>query len=426
MTDGVHRWYTSGDQTARMSRFPALAACVLAALLATPSTAAATPLDRLHALAETAPNFDDEAGGDADADDPAIWVHPDRPADSVVIGTLKNGGLTVFDLRGRELQHIATPPGGRFNNVDVIGRYAVVSDRGLDRIRVYEIDGLLEDVTTADPPLAFGADEQEVEEQRTVYGLTTWAADGAPWVVASRRHETTLGLFRLVTAPDGVTYRRTALLDLPDTFRVGGGTWTPCAEPGERPQVEGMVVDRVADVLYAAQEDVGIWRIPLSRKGFGKPVLVDRVREFGQPATYDEETDECVPTAPAPPEAGTHLSADAEGLTIAYGHRRTLLASSQGDSTFARYRITRDGLRHTGGFAVTGGRVDGVQHSDGAAVTTTPLGPSYPNGLLVLHDGENTPDEGRVNTNFKLLDAGRAVPRRAHDHALRPEPPAAS
>lgn len=415
MTDGVHHAYTSGGDTAVMSRLPAIGACVLAAILAVPATASATPVDRLHATYETASNYDDEAGGDADADDPAIWVHPSRPADSIVIGTLKNGGLTVVDLRGRQLQHIAPAPGGRFNNVDVIGRYAVVSDRGLDRVRVYEIgaDRLLTDVTTAHPPLAFNADEQEVEEQRTVYGLTTWAGPGGPWVVASRRHETRLGLFRLVRAADGVTYRRAAVLDLPATFRVGGGTWTPCLEPGERPQVEGMVVDKVDDVLYAAQEDVGIWRVPLTGKGFGKPVLVERVREFGQPAVYDEETEECVPTAPAPPEAGTHLSADAEGLTIAYTrHGRVLLASSQGDSTFARYRFTRDGLRHTGGFEVVdGAATDGVQHSDGAAVTTTPLGPAYPNGLLVLHDGENTPDDGRVNTNFKLLDAGTALGR---------------
>jgi 3-phytase len=418
MTDDVHRSYTSGEKTAPMSRLPALCACALAALLALPSTAAAAPLDRLHAKAETASNYDDEAGGDADADDPAIWVNPDRPAESVVIGTLKNGGLTAVDLRSRELQHLGTPPGGRFNNVDVVGRYAIVSDRGLDRIRVYRIDPragqVLTEVTVPNPPLAFSADEAEVAGQHTAYGLTTWAdpAGGAPWVVASRRNETRLGLFRLAVTPDGVTYRRAAVLDLPAEFAVGGGTWTPCLEPGERPQVEGMVVDRVDDVLYAAQEDVGIWRIPLSRKGFGTPVLVDKVREFGQPAAYDEETEECTPTAPPPPEAGTHLSADAEGLTVAYGRHRVLLASSQGDSTFARYAITRDGLRYTSGFEVADGpAADGVQHSDGAAVTTTPLGRAYPNGLLVLHDGENTPDEGRADTNFKLLDAGPALGR---------------
>ena len=417
MTDDVHHAYTSGDKTARMSRFPALGACALAALLAIPSTTTAADLDPLHAMAETAPNYDDEAGGDADADDPAIWVNPARPEDSVLVGTLKNGGLTVFDLRGRELQHIDTPPGGRFNNVDITGRYAIVSDRGLDRIRVYEIDPradqVLTEVTTPNPPLAFSADESEVADQHTAYGLAAWAdpAGGAPWVVASRRNETRLGLFRLAVTPGGVTYRRTAVIDLPASFRVGGGTWTPCLEPGERPQVEGMVVDRVDNVLYAAQEDVGIWRIPLSRKGFGKPVLVDKVREYGQPATYDEATEECTPTGPPPPEAGTHLSADAEGLTIAYGHRRTLLASSQGDSTYARYDITRGGLRYRSGFEVADGQVDSVEHSDGAAITTTPLGRTYPNGLLVLHDGENTPDEGRTNTNFKLLDARPAIGR---------------
>lgn len=339
-------------------------------------------------------------------------MHPTRPGDSVVVGTLKNGGLTVFDLRGRELQHITTPPGGRFNNVDVTGDLAVVSDRGLDRIRVYAIDPrgarartVLTDVTTAAPPLVFSADEHEVEDQRTAYGLTAWAPGGAPFVVVSRRHETRLGLFRLTRTDDGLGYRPVAFVDLAASF----GGWTPCADPGELPQIEGMVVDRTDNVLYAAQEDVGIWRIPLSRTGFGRPVLIERVRSFGQPATYDGETEECTPTGPPSPAAGTHLTADAEGLTIAYqGGERTLYASSQGDSTFARYRL--DGrFRYVGGFAVVDSAIDGVQHSDGAAVTTTPLGPDYPRGLLVLHDGENTPvtpgedGEPRTDTNFKLI-----------------------
>jgi len=93
-----------------MVRGPVIGAVVLGVVLTTTSFAA-PPLEPVRAVAETASNFDDEAGGDADADDPAIWVHPTRPADSIVVGALKNGGLTVFDLRGRELQHVATPPG---------------------------------------------------------------------------------------------------------------------------------------------------------------------------------------------------------------------------------------------------------------------------------------------------------------------------
>jgi 3-phytase len=378
-----------------------------------PGVGAQGRLDEVRAVTETASNFDDEAGGDADADDPAIWVHPTRPNDSIVVGTLKNGGLTVFDLRGRELQHVATPPGGRFNNVDILGKLAVVSDRGLDRLRVYAIDPLgarastvLRDVTVAAPPLVFSADEGEVGEQRTAYGLALWAdpAGGTPWVVVSRRHETRLGLFRLTFTSGGVGYRAAGFIDLPHTFEG----WTPCAEPGEGPQVEGMVVDRTSGTLYAAQEDVGIWRIPLTRNGFGPARLVEKVRGFGQPATYDEATEECVPTGPPSPAAGRYLTADAEGLTIAYGrYGRTLYASSQGDSTFARYRLGGGGLRYVGGFVVVDSRAtDGVQHSDGAAVTTTPLGAAFPHGLLVVHDGENTPAGTRVDTNFKLVRLG--------------------
>ncbi|WP_018686458.1 phytase [Actinokineospora enzanensis] len=416
----------------RATRITAATLGSLALLTALTLPAAAAPLPAITAVLETPPNHDDTAGGKADADDPAIWVdhaHPDR---SRVVGTLKNGGLAVFDLRGNQVQHLPTPPAptpdaepGRFNNVDIvqgarIGRrtldLAVVSDRGRDRIRVYAIDrrGALTDVTTANPPRAFSATEAEVDDQRTAYGLAVAPdpAGGAPWVVVSRRHDTRLGVFRLADDGTGrVTYRRTDTVDLPSTFRVPGGTWSPCAEPGEGPQVEGMVFDPADGTLYAAQEDVGVWRIPLRAGRFGTPTPVDRVREFGRPATYDPATEECAFTGPPSPTAGTHLSADAEGLTIAAGHHgeRLLLASSQGDSTFAAYDLSRR-ARYTGGFAVVdSSTVDGVQHSDGAAVVTVPLGPDFPHGLLVLHDGENTPNDGRESTNFKFVPWERAA-----------------
>ena len=53
--------------------------------------------------------------GDA-ADDPAVWVNPDDPSKSVIVGTDKEGGLMVYDLAGRQLQYL---PVGDMNNVDV-------------------------------------------------------------------------------------------------------------------------------------------------------------------------------------------------------------------------------------------------------------------------------------------------------------------
>lgn len=379
------------------------------------------------ATVETPANFDDEAGGDANADDPAIYV-ADRPASSVVLGTLKNGGLDAFDLAGRRIQHLDVPPApgddleeGRFNNVDVLtgtdfGDLAVVTDRGRDRLRSYRVSPrgaaagarVLTNITSPRATRLFSATEPDVEEQRTGYGLALRAHRGATYAVVSRRSTSVVGLFRLRKEAGGVGYRRTDKLVLPERFRLSDGTtWTPCGEPGEGPQVEGMVVDRQHDVVYAAQEDVGVWRIPLRRESFGRPVLIDRVREFGRAATYDPETEECTISTTPHRDSGTHLAADAEGLTIV-GHRHrsaTLIVSSQGDNRFAEYTLRGRYLRT---FVVAAGAVDSVEHSDGAAVTTTPLGPRFPTGLLVVHDGENTPavtadGEVRENTNFKFV-----------------------
>ncbi|MEJ8672197.1 phytase [Streptomyces sp. MS1.AVA.1] len=81
----------------------------------------------VSARVETPAVYDDEAGGNADADDPAVWVDPHHAGRSLVISTLKEAGLDVYGLDGKRLQHIAAPaaPGedaapGRFNNVDVV------------------------------------------------------------------------------------------------------------------------------------------------------------------------------------------------------------------------------------------------------------------------------------------------------------------
>jgi 3-phytase len=317
-----------------------------------------------------------------------------------VIGTAKNGGLRVYDLAGREVQAIATPADGRFNNVDIVtgfrlGRLttdlAVVTDRGRDQLRFYRINpatSRLEDVTVADPPLLFSADQAEVEEQATGYGLATHG----DLAVVSRRHTTRLGFFRLRASGGKVTYTRRETLDLPKSFRLPNGTtWQPCGDEGEDPQVEGMVIDTRANVLYASQEDVGLWRIDLRTK---RRSIVERVAEYGVPFSAD-----CTLDTEHDPGYGGRIHADVEGATI---YEDYLLVSSQGDSRFFVY--DRRTNRPLSSFAVVDGpAADGVQHSDGAAATSARL-PGYPKGLLVLHDGENTPDGGRVSTGFKFVD----------------------
>ncbi|MFE1500904.1 phytase, partial [Streptomyces albidoflavus] len=311
--------------------------------------------------AETPVLHDDDAGGNADADDPAIWRNAAAPGRSLVIATAKEGGLRVYDLDARPVQSIAAPPAagpddapGRFNNVDLVqglrltsGRadLAVTTDRGHDRLRFYRIDrdragGPLTDVTDPAAPPVFSRDQAEINDQRTAYGLATWTdrATGKSFALVSRRERTSVALLELLPAAgDRMTYRKIRTLDLPSTFRLPDGTsWSPCGEPGDLPQVEGMLVDPADGTLYAGQEDVGIWRLRADLTG--TPKLVDTVREYGVPGVYDEETEECAPGAD-PGFGGTRISADVEGLTLVTESDGDgyLLASSQGDNTFAAY-----------------------------------------------------------------------------------------
>ncbi|MEU2060085.1 phytase [Streptomyces sp. NPDC013455] len=418
------------------SRASALVLCTaLATSFALP--AQASGIDTVLPAAETAPLFDDEAGGNANADDPAIWRNAADPGRSLVIATAKQGGLRVYGLDARQVQSIPAPAGpsaddkpGRFNNVDLVqglrlggarADVAVVSDRGNDRLRIYRIDrdkpgGPLTDVTDPGVRPVFSADQAEINKQQTAYGLATWTdrATGRSYALVSQRNRTRIALLELIATPAGtVDYRQVRVLDLPSSFRLpNGASWTPCAEPGELPQVEGMVVDPVDGTLYAGQEDVGIWRIEAGLTG--TPTLIDKVREYGVPGTYDEETEECAPGAD-PGFGGTHLSADVEGLTLvteADGDGY-LLASSQGDNTFVAYDRERDeDNEYEDAFRIAAASttLDGSEVCDGAAALNAPLGARYPNGLLVVQDGEETPRDGdREATGFKFVDLGKVV-----------------
>ncbi|PAZ09787.1 hydrolase [Streptomyces sp. SA15] len=430
-------------RTSRTARRAAVLASgtALATLLAA-SPAGAADLPTVTATSETAALYDDEAGGNSDADDPAIWRNPADPAGSLVVATAKEGGLRVYDLDARLVQSLAAPKPpaeddapGRFNNVDLVSGQrtstgladvAVVSDRGNDRLRIYRIDpsrpgGPLTDITDPAAAPVFSADQTEINDQHTAYGVATWKdkSTGRTYALASQRERTRLALLELVPTANGtVGYRKVRTLDLPSSFRLPNGTsWTPCLEPGELPQIEGMVVDPATGTLYAGQEDIGIWRLRADLTT--KPVLIDKTKEYGVPGTYDEATEECTPGAD-PGYGGTRLSADVEGLTIYQEQDGDgyLMASSQGDNTFALYdREVSESNEYEGGFRIGAATttLDGVEECDGAAVVNASFGARFPRGLLVVQDGHETPEvpdgEGgtRTATGFKFVDLGAVV-----------------
>lgn len=226
----------------RLHRSPRLAATALlgtALVTVVPlSSAHARSLPAVGATAETAALYDDEAGGNANADDPAIWRNAADPGRSLVVATAKEGGLRVYGLDARLVQSVPAPAAateddapGRFNNVDLVtglrtpaGRtdVAVVSDRGNDRLRIYRVDpsrpgGPLKDVTDPGAAPVFSADQAEINEQRTAYGLATWQdrSSGRSYALVSRRNTTDLALLELrPTAAGTVGYRLVRTLSL--------------------------------------------------------------------------------------------------------------------------------------------------------------------------------------------------------------------
>ncbi|WP_414566872.1 phytase [Nostoc sp. CCY 9925] len=352
---------------------------------------------------ETTPDLlDDETlpvDQQGDADDPAIYVNATNAADSLVLTSVKNAGLRVYDLSGDLLQTV-NPGGIRYNNIDLqygfkLGNQsidiAVASDRQNDKLAIFKINPnpttpgqYLEDITDSSIGTLFQGlpfAEPYSSSSRSAYGLALYRSPitNDYYVFVNRRETGDVAQYKLLDKGNGkIGIERVREFTVPTVDE-------------REPQTEGMVVDQETGFLYIGQEDVGIWKYQAEPNGGTTGKLIDKVKDLG----------------------GNYLTNDVEGLTIYYGKNGTgyLLASSQGDNTFVAY--TREGNNEfVGNFAVgNSGSIDSVQESDGADVINVPLGPNFPFGLFVTQDGSNEPskivsDEGEeenISSNFKLV-----------------------
>ena len=86
--------------------------CLLALTLSVACNQTSLPPIKPNVITQKTPN---------DTDDPAIWVNPDNPAESIVFGTDKetNGGVYAFDLDGKIIAEKSIKNIQRPNNVDL-------------------------------------------------------------------------------------------------------------------------------------------------------------------------------------------------------------------------------------------------------------------------------------------------------------------
>jgi 3-phytase len=340
----------------RLLAFIGLSLCV-GMMVSARSASADDPRVTPKATVETEPV---PSQGDA-ADDPAIWIHPRDPRQSLVLGTDKKGGLNVFDLEGRRIQLVSD--GSRPNNVDVL--YG------------FPLDGRTVDLVVAGtrsrsrPGIAFwqiDPDSRRLTEVGTIPAFTVF--EGAePYGSCVYKSPRDQAFYVFVTSKDGVI----------EQYRLDSGGRTSIRATRVRAlrvdsTVEGCVADFDLGRLYVAEEDVGIWAFGAEPDSGTSRTLVARVGEHG-------------------------LAADVEGLTIYYasGSKGYLIASSQGSNTFQVYK--RDG---TNSFVLTidpaAGSIGDVGESDGIDVTNVATSSRFPHGLFVCQDGRAR--NGRQNFKF--------------------------
>ena len=324
--------------------------------------AAIPPIKAVTADAETVPATH---SGDA-ADDPAIWVHPTDPASSLLIGNDKLGALDVYKIDGSFQQRLTTAS-SFWGNVDVRQQVAV-DGRTLDVVAAYNAGLRLYTVDPATLTLQPVTDGAGVYPTNSGEGLCLYnsrlSGDVTAFVI------TRPGQARqfLLTDNDGDGLLEASMVR---EFAVGS-------------EAEGCVADDEAGVVYIAEEDVGLWRYGAEPTAGTARVLVDSVQPEG------------------------NLTADVEGVTLVDtgGDGGYLVVSAQNtdnptQSYFARYD------RQTNAFAgafriVNGTEADGCTRTDGVTATATSLGATYPNGVFVCQDDNNTTPGGSGNQDFKL------------------------
>ncbi|MBU2884901.1 phytase [Gilvimarinus agarilyticus] len=192
-----------------------------------------------------------------DSDDPAIWMHPTDLSQSLILGTDKRengeGGVFVFDLKGKEDSTRRITGIDRPNNVDIAYGFridstttvdvAVFSERGKNSIRVYSLPDM-------QPIDGGGIPVFEDSPSRDVMGVALYqrAADDSLFAIVSRKGEN--------SPTDGYLYQYA--LTYQDSLVQGRLVRKFGQFSGGDGEIEAIAVDHQLGYVYYSDELFGI------------------------------------------------------------------------------------------------------------------------------------------------------------------------
>tara|TARA_A100000171_G_scaffold52524_1_gene71315 strand:- start:7702 stop:8775 length:1074 start_codon:yes stop_codon:yes gene_type:complete len=191
-----------------------------------------------------------------DTDDPAIWVNPIDPAQSMIIGTDKDidGALYAFDLNGKVIEERTVRGLKRPNNVDieyglVVGTdtidIAVTGERFTHSMRVFALPEM-KAIDNGGIPVFEG---EEGVEYRDLMGVALYKrpADGAIFAIMGRKTGPTDGTYLWQYLLEG-TAEGTVKATLVRKFGSFSGV----------KEIEAIAVDNELGFVYYSDENVGI------------------------------------------------------------------------------------------------------------------------------------------------------------------------
>ncbi len=325
------------------------AAAAVAALLLPPAIVDVRPAAATEAVGE-------------DPDDPAIWIHPSDPRQSLILGTDKTaaprGSLFVFGLDGKVRHKISGLD--RPNNVDVEygfrlgGRrvdIAAVTERYKQRLRVFRIapDGSISDISSLDGLRVFAGASGEAAAPMGI-GLYRRPRDGAVFAIVSPKTGPREGYLEQYRLEDDGTGRVRAVRVRRFGRFSGAG------------EIEAVAVDDALGYVYYADEGDGIHKYHADPD---HPGAARELAHFGK----------------------TGFSGDREGIAIYARGDGTgyVVCTDQLDGGSEYHIYAREGAPgrphdHSELLKIVRG---GADATDGIEVTSAPLGPEFPRGILV-------------------------------------------
>ena len=297
---------------------------------------------------------------DFDTDDPAIWINALDSSKSLVIGTDKdaNGGLYVFDLKGKLIPDKTIKGLKRPDNVDIaygLTLYgskvdiAVTTERFTHKLRIYELPSM--------KPLDNGGipvfDGEMEFEYRDLMGIALYTDSvNNIYAIVGRKNGPTDGsyLWQYLLSDNGKGIVQAKLVR---KFGKYSG----------KKEIEAIAVDNEMGYIYYSDEQFGV------RKYYADPKKGNQELALFATEGFTE---------------------DNEGISIYKTSKSTgyILVSDQSANEFKVYN--REGKKHPHDHKLVTTIKVSTNQSDGSDMVSVPLNKDFKHGLFVAMSDDKT------------------------------------